>query len=147
VQVEFMLKVLLFVLTAVVALAIPASSLATAKTTGPGSRLDVTIDLFDTTSKERYGQAFVVYLMTQSDYRGGLELFITDWTEVTRGEVAKITLRNKGKKLHTFKLFGTTKKVHPGRQAVFIKQLLKRGLFPYQMDKGTKGYKGIFTVN
>ena len=54
-------------------------------------------------------------LYTQSDYKGGSELFFTEWSEVSRGEVARFNITNKGSKPHKFKVFGkTTKAIKPG---------------------------------
>jgi hypothetical protein len=137
-----MLKVPLVVFAVAVALVSSAAAFAAVKTTGPGSRLDVTVNMFDTRHD--------ILLMTQSDYKGGLELYMTDWIDVTRGEVARFTIYNKGKKLHNFKVFGKvrTKPIKPGRTATFIVPLLKRGVFPYMSTlNANKGLKGIFTVN
>jgi hypothetical protein len=143
--VVIVLKVPLLVLSVAVALVFSAESLAAVKAADPGSRVDVTIDIFDTTSRDRYGLAYVIYLMKQSDYTHSG--FMNDPVEVSVGDVARFNVRNKGKKAHILKVFGVTRTVKPGAKAVFIVSLLKRDSFPYVIDKGTKGFKGIFLVN
>jgi hypothetical protein len=139
-----MMKVRLFIFTAVAALVLSAASFAAVKTTGPGSRVDVYVHMSD--------KAFIVELLTQSDYKGGQEMFITDPSEVMRGEVARFNVLNVSKKARTFSVFGkTTPTLKPGGKATILVPLLRRGTFPY-ISKGAKGsnakvLKGVFQVN
>ena len=57
VSVTLMLKAPLVICAVAVALVCSAASLAAVKTTGPGSRIDVFVNIFDKTAKTRYGQA------------------------------------------------------------------------------------------
>ena len=79
-----MLNVRLFVFTAVAALVFSAASLAAVKTTGPGSRVDVYVHISDKT--------FIIELLTQSDYKGGQEMFMTDPSEVVRGVLDSVPI-------------------------------------------------------
>ena len=125
-------------------------SATSSATTGPGSRVDVYVHITD--------KGFLVQLLTQSDFKGGQEMYMTDPTEVVRGEVARFNILNVGKKPHNFTVFGhTTKTLQPGGKAgtcpktncaVFIVPLLKRGQFPYKVTvNGNKSLRGVFLVN
>jgi hypothetical protein len=135
-------KVHLFAFTVIIALVVSAASLAAVKTTGPGSRVDVFINIKD--------KSYIVELQTQSDYRGGQEMYLTDPSEVMRGEVARFDLWNLGNQPRTFSVFGkTTPTIKAGGKATILVPLVKRGQFPYTIKggKGTKTLKGVFTVN
>ena len=136
-----MLKVPFLVFTAVVALVVSAASFAAVETTGPGSRVDVYVHI---TSKN-----FIVELLTQSDYKGGLEMYITAPQEVLRGEVARFDIENVSKQRRNFSVFGkTTPTLKPGGKATIIVPLVTRGSFVYtSKGKGMKTLKGLFTVN
>jgi hypothetical protein len=138
-----MLKARLGVLIVVAAaLVFSAASLAAVKTTGPGSRVDVYVHMSD--------KDFIVELLTQSDYRGGQEMFLTAPSEVVRGEVARFNVLNVGKKARNFSVFGkTTPTLKPGGKATILVPLVRRGVFPYTSKggKGTKTLKGVFLVN
>jgi hypothetical protein len=138
---SLMVKVPLLVFTAVVALVLSAASFAAVKTTGPGSRVDVYVHISD--------KNFIVEMLTQSDYKGGEELYMTDPTEVMRGEVARFNVLNVGKKPHNFTVFGkTTPTLKPGGKATILVPLVRRGSFPYtSKSKGAKTLKGVFVVN
>ena len=142
-----MLKVPLLLITVAVEMVFSAAPSAT---TGPGSRLDVYVHITD--------QNFIIGLYTQSDYKGGQEMYLTDPTEVMRGEVARFNVLNVGKKPHNFTVFGhTTKTLKPGGKigtcpkatcSVFLVPLTKRGTFPYKVTiNGNKGLRGTFLVN
>jgi hypothetical protein len=133
-----MVKFPLLVLAAAVALVFSATSLAT---TGPGSRVDVYVHITD--------KNFITELLTQSDYRGGQEMYLTAPTEVVRGEVARFDILNVGKKDHNFSVFGkTTAMLKPGGKATILVPLVTRGQFPYvSKGKGTPTLRGVFLVN
>jgi hypothetical protein len=66
-----------------------------------------------------------------------------------RGVIATFIANNLGKKPHNFVLFGKkTKTLLPGHQARFTVTLTVRGEYPYKstLDKGKKGFSGVFTV-
>jgi hypothetical protein len=136
-----MLKVALLVSTVVAALVFSVASLGAVKTTGPGSRVDVYVHI---SSKN-----FILEMLTQSDYKGGQELYITDPSEVMRGEVARFNVLNVSKQARNFSVFGkTTPTLKPGGKAVILVPLVKRGSFVYtSKGKGTKTLKGVFVVN
>jgi len=133
-----MLKLRVFGLAVFAALVFSASSVAT---TGPGSRLLVYINIQDT--------KLIKAMYTLSDYKGGQEAYLTDDIEVTRGEIAKFTIWNQGKKPAKFTVMGrTTPLLKPGAKSYFIIPLVRRGAFPYQTltATGKKGFKGVFNV-
>ena len=137
-----MLKVRVLAFTFVVALVFSAASFAMVRTTGPGSRVDVYIHITDT--------KFITQMYTQSDYKGGNELYLTDPSEVQRGQVARFNILNVGKRLHNFTVFGKkSPTLKPGGKWVVVVPLVRRGAFPYAstLDKGKRGLKGVFLVN
>jgi hypothetical protein len=70
-------------------------------------------------------------------------------SQEARGVIATFLANNLGKKPHNFTVFGKkTKTIMPGKQARFTVTLTYRGQFPYRstLDKGKKGFRGVFTV-
>jgi hypothetical protein len=149
--VVLVLKVPLLVLSLAMALVFSAQPLAAVNATDRWSRLDpiVTIHIFDTTSRTRFGRAYetLLWSLQQQRYCRG-DCYNIDWIDVRVGQVARFKVTNKGKKPHSFQVFGRKiKMLRPGATATFTVPLLKRGSFPFVIDDGTKGFKGIFLVN
>jgi plastocyanin len=137
-----MLKVRLLILSAAAVLVFSAESFATIKTTDPGSRLDVTVSMFDSRHD--------ILMMAQNDCKRAYGCYMTDWIDVTVGKIARFTIFNRGTKPHNFKIFGKvrTTAIKPGHKASFIVRLERRGVFPYFSTlNGNKGLRGVFTVN
>jgi plastocyanin len=135
-------KAPLLFLSMAAALAFSAASLAAVKAIDPERRLDVTVTIFD--------KRMEVMLLRQAECKGGGGCYMTEWVDITVGDLARFTIVNKGTKPHDFKIFGKvrTTAIKPGHKTTFIMSLNKRGQFPYLSTlNGNKGLRGTFSVN
>ena len=120
--------------------AFPASGLSAAKTTGPGSRLEVFVKITDS--------KILLALYGLSDYGGSRELYLIDWPNVRRGSVARFVVVNAATKPHNFVFLGKkTPTLKPGARSQFEVALLTRGVFTYKSTTGGKHLTGKFIVN
>jgi hypothetical protein len=123
--------------TAAVALALGASSLARPQTTQPSQFLTILVVEYD--SYLRMG----VFAATAT-HDGLIEV----GTNIPRGDYVSINIINKGKRAHDFKIFGKkTGPIKPGHKAHLFVTALIRGSYPYgsTLDKG-KAFHGFVNV-
>ncbi len=132
-----MLNVRAVTLIAAAALALPATSLASARTTLPTKTM--LIEVFMTDQK-----ALVI------PYQGSAVGFLPYVGTIPRGDFLKFNVVNRGKKPHSFSIFGkTVKPVKPGGVGHLFHTAAKRGTFPWTspLDKGKKGFHGTLIVS
>ena len=121
-------------------LAFPSGSLASRRTTQPGSTIRVFVTVTD---------KGITYTAFEEMSTGGQTGLIPARGGGIRGDVAIFRVRNRGKKPHNFVLLGKkTGRISPGRTSSFAVLLLRRGSFPFEstLDKGKRGFRGIFVV-
>lgn len=87
----------------------------------------------------------LVYGIYRTSTAGNNELYIEN--SVSRGDFAKFTVINRGKKTHGFAFMGKTIVLKPGMRKSFNKFLGHRGRFAYRSttDSG-KSFSGLFPV-
>ena len=132
-------RVLTLTLAAAALLAVPSVSLAAARTTLPTKTIVVEVFITDQ-------RVLVIPYQGQSISSVG---FVPLVGPIPRGDYVKFSVLNRGKKLHSFTIFGKkTAPIKPGGRAVFNKLALVRGRFPWAspLDKGKKGFSGTITV-
>jgi hypothetical protein len=112
-------------------------SLAGSETTAPGKTVLVYFVIDD--------QKILYQVYREMQGGGSGELTLEKF--VLRGDFAKVTVINRGKKRHGFAFLGKKFTVTPGHRAHFSRALLVRGAFPYRSttDRG-KAFKGVFRV-
>ena len=133
-----MLKIAALSAAVVIALTFSAASVASVKTTGPGTQVTVYVNITNT--------SFVVELVAQA----GGETNLAAPSEIVRGDIATFDVHNVGKQAHNFSVFGkTTPFLKPGARATILVPLVRRGQFTYTSrgPKGTNVLRGVFTVN
>jgi hypothetical protein len=115
-----------------------SASLAGSRTTQPGKTVLVYFVIND------QDIAYAIY----REQLGGGTTELTLQRYVLRGDFAKFTIINRGKKPHGFAFLGKKfAPLGPGRKTHFSKALLVRGAFPYRSttDSG-KAFRGKFPV-
>jgi uncharacterized cupredoxin-like copper-binding protein len=111
------------------------------RTTEPGKALLVYVSITDKGISNSF--------WSSSTVSGQETLFVLQPGQVRRGTIAYFVVTNHGKRVHDFKVLGKkTPKIAPGKKAHFHLMLTQRGAFPYTstLDKGKRGFRGIFTV-
>jgi hypothetical protein len=118
------------------ALVCSSASRAATRTTQPGKTVLV---YFVITDKN------VAYEILRPTVGGNSDMYLEKYTY--RGDFAKFTVINRGKKPRGFAFLG--KKfalIQPGHRERFNRALLVRGAFPYRSTPGGKAFRGVFHV-
>lgn len=88
----------------------------------------------------------LVFGIYRTSTAGNSELYIEN--SVARGDFAKFTIINRGKKKHGLSFLGKTFVLKPGAKAHFNKYLVRRGKFTYtSTTDGGKAFRGVFPVS
>ena len=127
------------VLVTFAVLAAPATSLAAARTTLPTKT--VVVEVFITDQR-------VLVIPYQGQSISSVA-FLPLVGPIPRGDYLSFSVLNRGKKPHSFAIFGRkTATLKPGGRAQFHKLALVRGTFRWSspLDKGKKGFSGTMTV-
>jgi hypothetical protein len=110
-------------------------------TTGPTKSVTVLVLITDK------GIALHPYVAVGSDSDLGANLQVLDGP-IPRGDYLKFSILNRGKKPHSFAVFGkTTRVIKPGGTAHLFAPAMVRGSFPYRstIDK-SKAFRGSIVV-
>jgi hypothetical protein len=115
-----------------------AASLATTRTTAPGTHVLV----YFVIEKKK-----VAYEILRTTAGGGTDQLFLE-KNASRGDVATFYVINRDKKRHGFTFYGhEIKSIKPGQRVHFSATLLRRGSFPYASTPSAgKAFRGVFPV-